>query len=372
MSSTPDVSFSVPDASPGTGGSAAREYIPFLDVARVLAVLGVVTIHVIAGGVASGEVGIPVVALNMALVAAVPVFFMMAGALSLDPRALRRGPADFLRRRGARILPALVVWSLFYVFVVRKGLGGQEFSLDDVLGMLAAGDAYTHLYFLWAIAGLYLITPVLEPFLRPDEGRRAWVLGLSATAWTVLVMALGQLPGLGMLPAAPVTPGATTFFLLYTGNYVLGRALLVRPIPRWAAWAALAAAPGLVALLTWLYEAQRAQASAASPSPWIAMFAPSYVTLPVVLYAVALMAAVSSLFRAWRVSERTGRLLRRLGEATFGVFLVHFAVLAGLRAVPWFNRYDAAPMSVCFAVTVAVSAVLALAGSRVPILRRVL
>ncbi|MEE1649576.1 acyltransferase [Brachybacterium sp. J144] len=371
MSSTSPVPGTASAPSPASGDST-REYLPFLDVARVVAVLGVVAIHVIGGGVSSGQSGIALVALDMALIAAVPVFFMMSGALSLDPRALRRGPADFLRRRAARILPALVVWSLFYVLAVRMVLSEQRFTGPDVLDMLVGGDAYTHLYFLWAIAGLYLLTPVLQPFLQVDEGRRGWILGLAAAGWTVLVMALGQLAALELLPAAPLTAGATTFALMYVGYFVLGRAMLVSPLPRHAAWAALASAPLFVALLTWLYEALRDQRDVATPDPWIAMLAPSYVSLPTVLYAVLLMAAVSSLCRGWRVSERTGRILRRLGEATFGVFLVHFAVLAGLRVVPWLATFDPAPMAVCFVVTIALSTAFALIGARIPGLRRIL
>src|SRR5699024_6736297 len=64
--------------------SGQRTYLPYLDVTRILAVLGVVAIHVVSGGVADGEVGIAVTALDMALKVAVPIFFMMSGALSLD------------------------------------------------------------------------------------------------------------------------------------------------------------------------------------------------------------------------------------------------------------------------------------------------
>src|SRR5690625_7658779 len=46
---------------------------------------------------------------------------------------------------------------------------------------------------------------------------------------------------------------------------------------------------------------------------------------------LALVISVLSLGRTWRVGERTEHMLRRVGDATFGVFLVHFAVLMLLR-----------------------------------------
>lgn len=357
---------------PGAPAAAAREYLPFLDVTRILAVVGVIAIHVIGGAVSGGTAGIGLIALDMALIAAVPVFIMMAGALSLDPRAHRHGPGVFLRRRAARILPALIVWSVFYVVAIRMVVGGQEITAQDVLQMAVDGDAYTHLYFLWVVAGLYVTAPVLAAFLAPAEGRRAWIVGLMACAWTVAVMAAGQLENIGDLEHAPVSGGAMTYFLLYLGYFVLGRAMLVRPIPRWAAVLGLASVPVLVGVVTALYGLRSAQADAGGIGPFVAMLAPSYVSLPVVLYAVVLMASICALCREWRVPERTARVLRTLGNATFGVFLVHFAVLAVLRAIPALAPFETGPMLVCFAVTAVVSSAISIIGARIPGLRRIL
>lgn len=352
---------------------AGRTYLPYLDVTRVVAVLGVVGIHVVAGGVGEGIVGTPVVALDMALVAAVPVFFMMAGALGLDPRAHRRGPGDFLRRRALRIIPATIIWSAFYIVVIRGLVSGVGTSPEGVLDMMITGQTYTHLYFLFAIAGLYLVAPVLQPFLATNEGTRSWLLGLLACAWTVLVMGIGEAAERGAGDSVPLQLGTFTFFLAYLGYFVLGRAMLVRPIPRPVAVAGLLTLPGFVALLTWLFLATAADGASDAPSVWAGVLAPSYVSLPVVAYSVVLMASVSSLFRSWRVTEGTATVLRTLGNATFGVFLVHFAVLVVLRAaIPALDNYQSIPMLITWTVTVLVSGAVALLGRRVPGLRLIL
>lgn len=356
-----------------TPRSTERTYLPYLDVTRILAVLAVVGIHVVGGGVSSGEVGVAVVALDMALFAAVPVFFMMAGALALDPRAHRGGPAEFLRRRAMRIVPAMVVWSAFYIVVIRGLVSGLEVSTDIVLAMVVTGQTYTHLYFLFAIAGLYLLTPLIHPFLAQAEGRRAWTLGFVASAWTLLVMGIGQAAKAGTGPQIPLQLGTFTFFLAYLGYFVLGRAMLVRPVPRTVAVVALLAVPGLIALTTWLYVVSAADAVDGEPSAWSAVLAPSYVSPTVMVYSIVLMSAVSSLFRSCRVPEGTAAVLRTLGNATFGVFLVHFAVLVVLRAaVPALDTYQTLPMLITWTVTVLVSGAVALLGHRVPGLRLIL
>lgn len=347
-----------------------RVYLPYLDVTRILAVLGVVAIHVVGGGVSSRQVGLSVIALDMALVIAVPVFFMMAGALNLDPRAHRQGPLAFLRKRAIRIVPAMVVWSAFYIVVIRGMVSGNPVSALGVLDLVVSGQTYTHLYFLFAMAGLYLVAPILQSFLAGNEGGRAWALGLVACLWTVGVMAIGQAGQMGVGSSVPVQAGTATFFLLYAGYFVLGRAFLVRPLPRWAAVVGLATVPGFIALVTWLYVASKRAAEDDTPELWFSVLAPSYVSLPVVVYAIVLMASISRLCRGWTVSEQTERLLRTLGNATFGVFLVHFAVLVVLRELfPALAPYSPGAMAGAWTLTVAVSTLIALVGQRIPLLR---
>src|SRR5699024_1008483 len=75
----------------------------------------------------------------------------------------------------------------------------------------------------------------------------------------------------------------------------------------------------------------------------------------------------SSLFASWRVPERAGRPLRTLGTATFGIFLVHFAVIVVLReALPALAPHETVPMAITWVLTVLVSALIALIGQRVP------
>ncbi|MFC0675029.1 acyltransferase [Brachybacterium hainanense] len=369
-----------PRTTPSEAGSTAahstgtaRTYLPYLDLARVLAILGVVAIHVVGGGVGSGEVGTAVIALDMALVVAVPVFFMISGALTLDPRAHSRGPGAFLLRRARRIIPALVFWSAFYIIAIRGMVSGRDISLRELAEMIITGHTYTHLYFLFAIAGLYLIAPLVQPFLAPNEKVRTWVLGSAACVWAVGVMAIGQAHEAGLGSSEPVQIGTFTFFLVYLGYFVLGRALVIRPIPRWAAVLGLVSVPAFIAVITWIFITGEQMAEHGRPAVWASVLAPSPVALPVMAYAVTLMASVSSLCRTWRVSERTEKVLRTLGEASFGIYLVHFAVLVILRAtVPALDAYVPGPMAVTWCLTVLISAAIALIGRRVPGLRLVL
>lgn len=349
---------------------AQRPYLPILDVTRIVAVIGVVGVHVLATPVSEHQVGVAWQALRMTLAMAVPVFLMMSGALTLAPSAHRRGPAQFLSRRAVRILPALVVWSAFYMLVVQRWTGQPPLSGEDILTRLVTGETFTHLYFLWAIAGLYVVAPVLSAFLEQAgseraQGRRAWAVGAVACAWTILVMAIPVLTG-GNL--TPVERGALTYLLLFLGYFVVGRAALAAPVPRAAGAVLLLCCVPLVAAMTAVAEV---------PDPqqqwWHRVLMPSYVSPVLMVCSVLLFTGLVSLLAGWRVGPRAQRVLRELGNATFGVFLVHFAVLIAVRVlVPGLDGPAPASMLTLWALAVAVTFILTLMGRRVPGLRLIL
>ena len=346
----------------------SRPYLPFLDVARVIAVLGVVMIHVIAGDVSEGTAGPAWGAVNMVASAAVPVFLMMAGALNLSPAAHRHGTGAFLRRRAVRIIPALLVWSVLYMLVIKSWVAGRHLDAAAVVDALITGDTYTHLYFLWAIAGLYLLTPVIEAFLREgNEGVRAWCAGLLACLWTAVVMATSTLTSAeGLTDRAPVESGSLTYALLFLGYYVVGRAALVAPMPRrWAIGALATCVP-----LVWLMTMLKLRTGEENPVLVEALL-PSYTSPVLMVYSILLFSAVASLAGAWQVGPGARRLLRPLGDATFGVFLVHFAILVGVRELPLFDRSDSLTLITTWVLTSALSFAFAVAALRVPGLRRI-
>lgn len=349
------------DSAARTPGSAApREYLPVFDVIRIVAVAGVVAIHVIGGTVKAGRGGPGLALLDMALIAAVPIFFMMSGAFALSPVAMRDGATGFWRRRALRLLPPLIMWSAFYILVIRWGVSARRPTAGDVADAVITGQTYTHLYFLWALLGLCAIAPALWELIAPDEGRRAWLLGAAACAWTAVTTALPHLTD-GRHHVLEI--GTLTFFLVYAGYFVLGRAAVVAPLPRRFAPLAL----GL-----WLACTAALTALPLHPQPGrlLSALAPSYVSVLTMIGAVCLHSAVLTLALPWRVGDRTGSILRELGEATFGIYLAHFAIIVALREHPWFAAEGANALAATWVIALGGAAVFAVIARRVPGLRR--
>lgn len=89
----------------------------------------------------------------------VPVFVMLSGALLLDPQKHPSVRAFWIKRM-SRLLPAILAWSAIY-FAWRAFYWHEPISLRIIVHDLAIGRPYIHLYFLFLIAGLYLVTPFL-------------------------------------------------------------------------------------------------------------------------------------------------------------------------------------------------------------------
>lgn len=339
------------------------------DVLRIWAVCAVVAIHTfgmfaIAPALDGSPTDIAATVLTNGSVWAVPVFVMLSGALTLSESAHRAGPGAFYARRATRILPALVVWTFVYLVLIRLMLLGEPLSKVQIATDLYDARVYPHLYFLWLIAGLYLIAPVLRSFLNEGGTRRALITAAVALGGTVLVFMGPSLLALWGVDR-DIQPSALTFWLPYVGYFLAGYALSVRrPSP------AVRVAAGIVAAIVFAFVI----AQFLAPEAFRVASAISNLGYQG-LSAAVLSVAIFVLVTPWRPNPgaRTSRLLVELSEASFGVFLVHFVVLLVPYALlPGFRETTSfAEAVLAYAVIVIVSFAVSLLARRIPGVRRV-
>jgi surface polysaccharide O-acyltransferase-like enzyme len=288
----------------------------WMDSARVLAIVAVVLIHVLAPTVEGRGVDVGSGAwwlantLNSASRWCVPVFLMISGALALNPERVSR-PRDFYRRRWQRIGVPLVFWTGFYLlfrrFVLDSGL-----TPDQAASAVAAGAPFLQLYFLYVLAGLALITPFLKVITR----HATWRMQLG---FAVVLLGLGMLDQVASYLGGVGEPNAATRFLPFAGYYVLGWVLRdVLPTGRWLAWTALA----------WLASvAAVAVLAVVGGFGVVGRYGYGFLSPPV----VAMSVAAYLLLHRWL--RHGGQWLQPVAPIAFGVFLVHGALVYGLRQV---------------------------------------
>lgn len=144
--------------------------LAYADLLRVLATLAVIVLHL--AGSQIQAVGVNTAAWTSfhvydSLVRwCVPLFVMLSGAFLLDPQKSERLSSLFLRT--LRIFVALVVWAALYA-LADHALSGGNLSwagFQSALWSAVLGNTHYHLWFLYMIIGLYLVTPILRAFVR--------------------------------------------------------------------------------------------------------------------------------------------------------------------------------------------------------------
>lgn len=361
-------------ASASASAPDARAELAWVTWLRVLAIYGVVLIHTVGSTAAAGAAGETATvngwvarALDLPFLWVVPVFVMLSGTLLLDPERYP-GPGPFLRRRVGRLVPAVVVWHVVYLAYFGLTRDGFVSSAAEALGRVVTGQVAPHLYFLWIVLGLSLVTPLLVP----------WVATVDRRAWLVAALVAWSLPVLSTWPLGPdgnpvgVTQSAWTWWLPYLGAYLAGWALRGLLLPsRYVVPLALVAG-GLMALLTWQWRNEDAPG-------WLTdWFGAHYYGPSVALLSVLVLLLAQSTIRpggALGALVRPGamRIVRPAGAATLGIFTLHFLVLAvgtdtGLLGEPvttW------PVLLIRFLVVAVVSTGLVLVLRRVPVLGRV-
>ena len=142
--------------------------VAYADLLRVFATIAVIVLHLCANpvmGLSVSSQAWQIFNIYDGLVRwCVPVFVMLSGMFMLDPK--RPLPlVKLLFHNALRILISLVFWIWVYA-VVDSGNYSPAGLWNAFLHAIGFGDYHFHLWCLFMILGLYLVTPILRAFCR--------------------------------------------------------------------------------------------------------------------------------------------------------------------------------------------------------------
>lgn len=149
-----------------------KQRIEYFDYLRLLASLAVVTIHICSPYWFSAPVNTyqwKVLALFESLSRwSVPVFFMISGSLFLSSSQNIR---KILTKNLRHIVTAFLFWSAVYTFICY--IEG-EYTLRESIPAFLLG--HFHMWYLYAIAGLYLAVPILLKVVQCRESTKYFLV----------------------------------------------------------------------------------------------------------------------------------------------------------------------------------------------------
>ncbi len=249
---------------------------------------------------------------------AIPVFVMTSGALLLGNER-QESALEFYKKRVNRIGIPLVFWTIVYL-VVRQVVDGEHLTVGSVARLTLTGDPYYHLWFLYMIAGLYLVTPVLRTFVRhaPQRDRLLAII-------LILVLANAYFQTDALLWNN--RPSIFAMFIPFIGYYLCGYEL-----PRIDAKKIPTGFPSLTVIVSALYLAAFAPASLARQGGVGVRYLFDFFSLPMVFLSIAI-------FWAAHLHDTTAKppegfrktALERVASTTLGIYVLHPLVLAFIK-----------------------------------------
>ena len=361
---------------------------PLLDGLRAVAALMVLTTHVgfQTGVYTASAAGAVVARLDIG----VALFFVLSGFLLVRPwlapaRHGREAPPvqRYLRRRAARILPAY--WVVVGVALVTTAAAADGWSALAHLLLLQiyVGSPLPGLTQTWSLCtevSFYAVLPFVAPtvarWARTAAGRRRLLGSMAAcvlVSWTWTALAAA-----GVLPhrSGAWLPGHLDWFVAGVALAVAESHARVAPDSRSARAARdLRSSPGtplmLAAVLFWLACTPLGGPLTLVPAT------PATAVLKEVLYCLVaglVVLAVGNVDqrRGWLADGLGNRGLQAAGRVSYGVFLWHLVVLAGVLAVLHRPLFTGGfwPVLVLTVIGTGLAAGVSWRGLEAPVLRR--
>ena len=156
---------------------------------------------------------------NLLMNWAVPVFLMITGALLLDPnRQITYG--DCIRKYVKRILLALFVFGIPFS-MSEILLNTRSITIKSVLEAtinVINGNSWSHLWYLYALIGLYFVLPMLKAFVNNSDEKTLLYLISIVFIFNFVVKSVDKILGATIAFEIPIA-GFAVFYVL-AGRYI--------------------------------------------------------------------------------------------------------------------------------------------------------
>ncbi|WP_270657914.1 acyltransferase [Eubacterium callanderi] len=240
----------------------------------------------------------------------VPLFVMVSGMFFLDPQ--KSYSKEHLKKHIIRITKIFVFWSAFYVIFSFAKRGNFDITIKTLYSFL---NGYYHLWFLFMLIGLYLITPILRIIVKHgDEKLIKYFLLLS------FIVAL-LVPTITIIPQfSPLRKYISKFYLYipagFTFYYLIGYHLKSRPQKRTRLIYCLGLVGAVITILGTYYCSKF--------TGTLKEFYYGYLTVNVAFMAIAIFVFFKNHANYF---DKFKKIICRLSKLTLGVYLIHPCII---------------------------------------------
>ncbi len=174
-----------------------------IDLLRVICALAVVAIHVVTAPAAAhagelpGSLARTLNIIHSLANPSIPVFFIITGYCLMKKEECTY---KYCFLHVLKFAAVLLTIGLFFVLIEEYFLT-KTFSVQMVLKSLlriASGDGWAHMWFVYAIMGVYLVMPVLHSFFKKAGVKGGIILTVLLFLFTILLPEFGNIFSLGI------------------------------------------------------------------------------------------------------------------------------------------------------------------------------
>ena len=306
-------------------GQSSSKRIVYMDLVRVLATYMVLVAH------SPLQIRDPDISLQVYRFLTSPcigLFFMVSGALLLpikDPSV-----HVFIKKRLSKVGIPLLLWSIVYALAEWLLDGRPPAHFVTELAYAPIKPVSGHLWFVYTLAGLYLFSPIISPWLKQAKKSD---LRCYLVLWSITLC----LPYMNkFIPDAYNIEGtvSSTFFHFsgYLGYYLLGYYLCKFPlsITKTKHWLCL----GSILLLCGTFPFIFYFFNNINNPLWL-----QYLTINV----AAMSAVIFILVQKIQIkNEFLSNTLLDISKMSFGIYLIHLLIIFYVLR-PWFDRMHYIP-----------------------------
>ena len=302
-----------------------KSRIFYIDIIRIFACVMIVTMHA----------PIPNTGINSFILSAdslltapgIGLFVMVSGALLLPVNMPTR---LFLKKRIAKIAFPTLFWTFFYLIVCWFDNGLEGIDLCRVLLSIPfSSQCSVVLWFLYMLVGLYLLAPILSPWLK-QTGKRE--LGFYLILWAITMCYPYIRDYVGVNESST---GILYYFGGYVGYFLLGYYLRTY-LKLWTIW------KSLILLLIPLSIATILKILLIPVRFYDSFW---YLSFLVAMMSVAWFTMMMRVNIVYDSTSKLHRVVALVSNCCFGIYLVHIFIMRSI-IWKWTWLYDMGAMQI--------------------------
>lgn len=293
--------------------TVTQNRVIYADILRVLSMIAVIVIHVVATQFYKIEVkSYEWWMLNLSDSMsrwAVPIFVMISGMFLLDSKkeiTLKNIFSKYIKK----YIIIILIWNLIYAIIpciYNRNINIQEFLQTIILGQ-------THIWFLYMIIGLYMITPFLRKIIQEGNLIKYYIV-----LWLIFALILNPITeifNLNILKELINEKLYINFVLGYTGYFLLGFYISKKNYNKISMYIIGAVGFLITFIGTALISNGKLNTDLLQP-----------LTINVFMMGISLFLLIKDKFQNYKFKTIYVTIIEKLAKNSLGIYLIHYLII---------------------------------------------